>query len=127
MAVVPNLGPVFSGGQSCSQHDLTHATSGIPLYPAFDDAFAQGATIIAPEKIKITKASSSNPGDACYARGPSRGSATGSAICAPAPAVGTVIKKGKRIGMTCDNHQGGGPHVHVAVNVEGCWGTGKQL
>jgi hypothetical protein len=60
-----NLGPCFNGGKSVLQHDLTHATSGISLYPAFDDAFSQGTTIIAPEEITVTKASSSNPGDAC--------------------------------------------------------------
>lgn len=123
---VPDLGPVFSGGKPVLKHDLTHATSGIPLYPAFDDAFAQGKQIIAPEDIEITKASSSSPGDACYAKGKSKlkwwfGHLTS------APAVGTKIAKGKPIGKVCANSYGGGPHVHVAVNVEGLWGSGKQL
>jgi hypothetical protein len=125
-AAVPNLGPVFSGGDSVLKHDLTHMTSGIPLYPAFDDAFAQGKTIVAPEQIKITKASSSSPGDACYAEGVS-GLRYWFGHLVSAPAVGTVIKKGATIGKTCENHQGGGPHVHVAVNVEKIWGAGKCM
>lgn len=124
---VPNLGPVFSGGKSVLDHDLTHATSGIPLYPAFDDAFSQGKTIIAPERIKITRASSSSPGDACYAEGTDSKLRYWFGHLATAPSVGTVIEKGKTIGKTCANNQGGGPHVHVAINVEALWGPGKQM
>lgn len=124
---VPDLGPVFSGGKSVLKHDLTHATSGIPLYPAFDDCFAAGKTIIAPEQIKVTRASSSNPGDACYAEGVKSKLQYWFGHLVSAPAVGTTINKGKTIGKVCENHQGGGPHVHVAVNVEKLWGAGKQL
>src|SRR4249919_3741336 len=59
IAVVPNLGPVFNGGQSVLRQDLTHRTSGLPndgigsVWPAFDDAFRSCAAIIAPEKIEI--------------------------------------------------------------------------
>ena len=123
---VPDLGPVFSGGKSVLKHDLTHATSGISLYPAFDDAFAQGKTIIAPEDIEVTKASSSSPGDACYAKGKS-GLQYWFGHLTSAPAVGTKIAKGKKIGVTCVNNMGGGPHVHVGVNVEKLWGAGKQM
>jgi peptidoglycan hydrolase-like protein with peptidoglycan-binding domain len=129
---VPDLGVVFKGGKTVLSHDLTHRTSGLPpndtgqYWPAFDDAFSQGVTILAPEDIEITKASSSNPGDACYAKGKSKiqywfGHLT------TAPAVGAKIAKGKKIGVTCVNNQGGGPHVHVAVNVEKLWGTGQFL
>ena len=38
---VPDLGPMFRGGKSVLYQDLTHATTGIPLYPAFDDAFSR--------------------------------------------------------------------------------------
>lgn len=123
---VPDLGPVFSGGKPMLKQDLTHATSGIEKYPAYDDAFAQGKTIIAPEDIVVTKESSSNPGDACYAEGES-GLRYWFGHLTSAPAVGTKIAKGKKIGVTCANNQGGGPHVHVAVNVEGIWGNGKVL
>jgi hypothetical protein len=123
---VPNLGPVFAGGKALTKHDLTHATSGIPLYPAFDDAFAQDCTIIAPEDLTVTKASSSSPGDACYCEGKS-GLRYWFGHLWSAPAVGVKILKGGRIGSTCENHQGGGPHVHVAINVEKLWGSGKQM
>ena len=54
-------------------HDLTHATDGIPLYPAFDDAFHQGEIIIAPESLRVCKhLTSSNPGHAIYACGGSK-------------------------------------------------------
>lgn len=123
---VPDLGPVFDGGKSVLKQDLTHATSGIDLYPAYDDAFAAGKTIIAPEDIEITKASSSNPGDACYAEGKS-GLRYWFGHLVTAPSVGVHIKKGGKVGVTCENNQGGGPHVHVALNVEKLWGSGKQM
>ena len=122
----PNLGPVFKGGRSLLKQDLTHATSGIPLYPALDDAFDEGCAVIAPEDIEITKASSSNPGDACYAEGKS-GIRYWFGHLTTAPAVGKQIKKGATIGKVCRNNLGGGPHVHVALNVEKLWGKGKEL
>src|SRR5215831_20410127 len=51
---VPDLGPVANGCQSVLDHDLTHATSGLDNYPAFDDAFSQGKAIIAPEGLVVT-------------------------------------------------------------------------
>jgi hypothetical protein len=120
------LGPTFNGGKSVLQHDCTHATSGIPLYPAFDDAFSQGTTIIAPEELTVTRASSSNPGDAFYADGKS-GLRYWFGHLDSAPPVGKKIPKGNTVGKVCKNSEGGGPHVHVAVNVERLWGSGKQL
>jgi Putative peptidoglycan binding domain len=125
-SLAPALGPMFRGGKSVLKQDLTHDTSGIPLYPAFDDAFGQGIIILAPEDIEITKASSSNPGDACYAKGKSKlqywfGHLT------VAPPVGKKIERGGTIGKVCANRLGGGPHIHVAVNVELLWGKGKQM
>lgn len=123
---VPDLGPVFSGGKSVLKQDLTHATSGIDLYPAYDDAFSEGCSIIAPEDLEVTKASSSNPGDAFYADGKS-GLRYWFGHLYVAPDVGRTFKKGAKLGETCENHQGGGPHCHVALNVEKLWGSGKQL
>jgi peptidoglycan hydrolase-like protein with peptidoglycan-binding domain len=123
---VPDLGPVFSGGKSVLNQDLTHATSGIPLYPAFDDAFAEGVTIIAPEDLEVVRDSSSNPGDAFYALGKS-GLQWWFGHLVSAPKVGTKITKGKALGKTCPNNVGGGPHVHVGINVEKIWGAGKQM
>lgn len=124
--ILPPLGSVTPGGKSVLNHDCTHATSGIPLYPAFDDAFSEGKTIIAPEPITITRESSSRPGDACYADGVS-GIRYWFGHLATAPRPGTRFSKGAKIGVTCRNNIGGGPHVHVGVNVEKLWGKGKQL
>lgn len=124
--VVPDLGPVVAGGQTVLEHDLTHATSGIPLYPAFDDAFREGAVIIAPEDLTVTKASSSRPGDACYAQGAS-GIRYWFGHLAYAPEPGTRIRKGATVGRTCENHIGGGPHVHLGINVEKLLGVGREL
>jgi hypothetical protein len=123
---VPDLGPIVKGGKSVLKQDLTHPTSGILLYPAFDDAFSQGVTIIAPEDIEITKASSSNPGKACYAKGKS-GLQYWFGHLTASPTVGKKIPKGGKVGVTCENNIGGGPHVHLGVNVEKLWGSGKQM
>ena len=88
--------------------------------------FAQGKTIIAPEDLEITKASSSSPGDACYALGKS-GLQYWFGHLVLAPEVGKKIAKGGTVGKVCANSLGGGPHVHVAVNVEGLWGAGAQM
>lgn len=123
---VPDLGPMWSGGLSVLDHDLTHATSGIPLYPAFDDAFVEGRTIIAPEDLEVVRSSSSNPGLAFYAIGPSR-LAYWFGHLDRTHSPGTKFKKGKDIGKVAPNTIGGGPHTHVGVNVEALWGSGKQL
>lgn len=120
------LGPVWVGGKSVLLHDLTHATTNIPLYPAFDDAFNQGRVIVAPEDLTVTRQSSANPGEAFYATGKSkirywfghldRGQA-----------VGTKFRKGAAIGRVAANAIGGGPHVHVGLNVELLLGVGREL
>jgi len=125
---LPSLGPMFAGGQPLLQHDCTHATSGIPLYPAFDDAFGAGVAILAPEALVITRDSSSNPGDACYADGDS-GLRYWFGHLVSAPAAGRSFAKGAKLGVTVATSQGGGPHVHVGVNVERYpgWKAGEQL
>jgi hypothetical protein len=123
---VPNLGPVWRGGKSILLHDLTHATGGIPLYPAFDDAFVAGRKIIAPEALVVTKQSNSHPGDAFYAKGAS-GIRYWFGHLVSAPATGRRFRKGETIGVVLDHSVGGGPHVHVGINVEDLLGRGKQL
>ena len=122
----PVLGPVFAGGKSVLDHDCTHATGGIPLYPAFDDAFQAGRAIIAPEALEVTRASSSSPGDAFYADGDS-GLRWWFGHLVSAPSVGRTFEPAEVVGYVLDHSVGGGPHVHVGVNVERLWGTGKQL
>jgi hypothetical protein len=123
---VPDLGPVWQGGLSVLDQDLTHATSGISLYPAFDDAFVAGRDIIAPEDISVVKASSSNPGDAFYAEGKSKIDYWFGHLVS-APTVGMNFKKGARIGTVLNHNVGGGPHTHVGINVERLLGNGEQL
>lgn len=124
---VPNLGPVWRNGKSVLLHDLTHATTGIPLYPAFDDAFRQGEVVIAPEAIEvISPLTSSNPGDAFYALGRSKLRYWfGHLDRRPTP--GTKFAKGDAVGKVCANTIGGGPHVHCGINVELLLGVGRQL
>ena len=123
---VPNLGPVWIGGKSVLEHDLTHATAGIPLYPAFDDAFNQGRVVIAPEALTVTDQSGANPGEAFYCRGTSRLLYWFGHLDRSHP-TGTKFSKGASIGRVAANNIGGGPHVHVGINVELIAGDGKQL
>ena len=124
---VPALGPVSLTGKSVLLHDLTHATAGIPLYPAFDDAFSQGMVILAPEDMEvIAPLTSSQPGYAFYAKGKSRIRYWfGHLDRRPLP--GTDFKKGAAVGKVGANNVGGGPHCHVGINVELLLGEGKQL
>lgn len=123
---VPNLGPVFGGGKSVLEQDLTHPTGGIPLYPAFDDAFREGIFILAPEDLVVTRGSSSRPGDAFYATGKSKIRYWFGHL-AVAPAVGKKFRKGEVMGKVGPNDVGGGPHVHVGLNIELLVGLGRQL
>jgi hypothetical protein len=125
---VPNLGPMSSGLASVLDRDLTHATSGIPLYPAFDDVFTAGAILLAPEGMDVTRQSSSSPGCAFYADGDS-GLRWWFGHLTATPSVGRRYAKGDKIGNVYDTDAGGGPHVHVGVNVERYpgFGTGDQL
>lgn len=124
--VLPDLGPVTPGGKSVLAHDLTHATDGIPYYPAFDEAFWVGAPIIAPEDLTVTRPSSSRPGQAFYATGVSSIRFWFGHLDRTHPA-GVRFGKGQLVGRVAPNHVGGGPHCHVGVNVELLWGPGRQL
>jgi len=122
---VPNLGPLEAGGASLLDFALSHDTSGIPLYPASDTVWTKGTTIIAPEDITISKASSSNPGCACYADGVS-GCRYWFGHMTSALAVGTKVKKGGKVGVV-GSFSGYTPHLHCGFNVEKLWGTGKEM
>jgi hypothetical protein len=124
-AKVPAWGPVESGGVSLLDFALSHDTTGIALFPATDTIWTKGTTILAPEKLEVYKASSSSPGDACYCEGES-GIRFWFGHMTSAPAVGTVIGKGKKVGVV-GAWSGYTPHCHIGVNVEKLWGTGKEL
>jgi hypothetical protein len=121
----PDLGPLEKGGASLLDFALSHATSGIALHPATDTVWTKGTVIIAPEKLTIYKASSSSPGDACYAEGVS-GIKYWFGHMVEAPPVGKVISKGGTIGKV-GAWSGYTPHLHCGVNVENLWGKGKEL
>lgn len=123
---LPDLGPVCVGGRSVLEHDCTHPTGGIALYPAFDDAFQEGRTVVAPEPLTVTRPSSSHPGLAFYADGES-GIRYWFGHLDRTHMAGTKFRKGTSVGKVTRNTVGGGPHVHVGVNVERLWGRGKQL
>lgn len=123
---LPSLGPLWIPGKSVLDHDLTHATSGIPLYPAYDDAFAQGTVILAVEPMTVFRQSSANPGKAFYAKGKS-GLRYWYGHLDRTHAVGTRFAKGDAVGKVAANALGGGPHVHLGINAELILGAGKQF
>jgi hypothetical protein len=124
--VVPSLGPIYNGGASILIHDLTHETDGVDFYPAFDDAFARGTGIIAPERLTVFQSSSSNPGHAFYCLGVSQLRYWFGHLDRDQP-IGRVFQRGDLLGKVAANSVGGGPHCHCGVNVELLWGIGKQL
>lgn len=127
LPAVPDLGPMWVGGNSVLDQKLTHYTSGIPLFPAFDDAFVGGRSLIAPEDMIVdTKLTSSNPGMAIYTTGKS-GIRYWIAHMDRNHKLGTKFKKGQFIGKVLSHSVGGGSHVHVGMNVEALWGKGKQM
>lgn len=115
---VPALGPIYRGGRSLLLQDLTHETSGIDGYPAFDDGWRAGLAVIAPERLTVTQQSGSQGGDAFYARGDSTieywvGHLTRS------PATGTVFAKGATMSqIAAIPPSQGGPHVHTGINAK---------
>lgn len=123
---LPPLGAVCAGGKPVLDQDCTHATSSLPFYPAFDDAFGAGRGVIAPEPLVVTRTGTAKPGAAFYADGAS-GIRWWFGHLVSAPQVGKRFAKGDQVGVTAQNTVGGGPHVHVGVNVERIWGTGRQL
>jgi hypothetical protein len=125
-SAVPNLGPVWKGGKSILLQDCTHPTDGLDHYPAFDDAFVAGREIIAPEGLEVVKDSSSKPGDAFYAKGKS-GLRYWFGHLVKAPTVGSKFRKGETMGVVLDHNIGGGPHVHVGINIEDLCGAGIEL
>ncbi len=127
---LPAIGPVVRGGRSVLNASLTHNTDGIPLYPAFDDGWAVGRAVIAPEPlVVISPYTSANPGAAFYARGDSKlrywfGHLSSS------PRIGRKFAKGEQVGVIAPQYRPDGSanhHVHIGVNVELLLGSGKSL
>ena len=118
------LGPVETGGQGVRDHDLTHATSGIPLYPAFDDVWYAGRNVLAPEPLTVTRTGGASHGVAFYADGDS-GLRWWFGHLTSSPPVGKRFALGQVIGQVAAHPDA--PHVHVGINVEHLWGSGQQM
>lgn len=111
------LGPIVAGGVSVLLHDLTHATAGVPGFPAFDDGFGDvGRAVIAPENCVVYKDSSAQGGDAFYLQGVSKIQYWVGHV-AYAPPVGKRFAKGDKLGTIARiPASDGGPHVHLGIN-----------
>ncbi len=109
---VPDLGPLYVGGASVLQHQLTHNTDGIPYYPAYDDGWVLGRAVLAVEDLVVTKASSANYGDAFYASGKSKLQYWYGHLNV-APGVGHEFKKGQVVGVIGWQPT---PHVHLGID-----------
>lgn len=120
------LGPVYPGGKSVLEQDLTHATDGLPLYPAWDDGFQFGLPVLAPEDLTVTRASHSKPGEAFYATGKSQ-LAYWFGHLASAPPTGKRFKRGETMGFILKQSPVSKSHVHVGLNIELIAGPGKEL
>jgi hypothetical protein len=118
------LGPVEAGGQGVRDHDLTHATSGIPLYPAFDDVWYAGRNVLAPEPMVVTRTGGASHGVAFYADGDS-GLRWWFGHLNASPPVGRSFSRGQVVGQVAAHPDA--PHVHVGINVERLWGTGQEM
>jgi len=119
-----DLGPVEAGGQGVREHDLTHATSGIPCYPAFDDVWYAGRNVIAPEPLTVTRTGGASHGVAFYADGDS-GLRWWFGHLVSSPSVGRRFSRGQVVGQVAAHPDA--PHVHVGINVERLWGSGQQM
>lgn len=106
-------------GKPILEHDLTHATGGLPGYPAFDDGFRAGRVVIAPEPMRITRHGRArrrdgNPnGQSVYATGSSGIRYWFGHVANPSP-VGTTVKRGERFATISSNHEA--PHLHVGID-----------
>lgn len=123
------VGPIQPGPfVSLIDMSLTHATSGIPLFPAVDTAWGGGGgvMVIAPESCIVdTKDTSSSPGEAVYLTGASKLRYWVAHIDRDWP-LGHRFARGEVIGRTLPI-PGSSDHAHIGVNAEALIGTGKQL
>src|SRR5688572_23733399 len=113
---LPALGKVDEEGRSILDMDFTHQTTGLG-WPAFDTNFGAGDTFLAPEDMVVdTKDSSAHPGEAIYCTGKS-GIRYWFAHLQQDHPLGTRFKKGQVVGKTIATNIGGGPHLHLAINI----------
>lgn len=116
--VIPQLGPIYRGAYAVSvmQHSLTHRTSGIDYFPAFDDGWVAGRDVIAPEPVEVYEQSSSAGGDAFFCRGESKMKYWFGHL-AVAPSNGRDFAKGEKMGdIAWLPYHLGSSHVHCGID-----------
>lgn len=115
---IPDLGPIYRGTYAVSimQHSLTHRTSGIPFFPAFDDGWVAGRDVIAPEDLEVYEQSGSAGGDAFFCRGKSTIKYWFGHLAFSQPN-GAKFSKGEKIGDIAwlPTHLGSS-HVHCGID-----------
>lgn len=125
---IPQLGPVVPGGMRVLDHDLTHATGGLPGFPAFDDGFSAGQLVIAPEPVQVTQLGRARRRDgrpnglSLWATGAS-GIVYWMGHVARPVTVGTRAKLGGRLAIVSANHES--PHLHVGIDASAL--IGREL
>lgn len=122
---MPDLGPLYVGGASVLQHQLTHNTDSsldpsdgpydlAEFYPAYDDGWISGRTVLAIEDLVVTRSSSANPGDAFYATGKSSIRYWYGHLIS-APGVGREFRKGEPVGSIAFQPNDRS-HVHLGID-----------
>jgi hypothetical protein len=113
-AALPVMGPLYVGGTSVLNNQLTHNTDGIPYFPAYDDGWVAGRAVLAVEDLVVDSVvTSSSPGEAFYATGVSKmrfwyGHLTSH------PPYGHHYKRGETVGWIYN--QGWKSHVHLGID-----------
>ena len=113
---VPSLGPVVAGDKSLSLCQLSHKTSGIEQYIAFDSGWRAGKAVLAPELLTVTRQSSAAGADAFYATGISELKYWFGHVNNP-PSNGSKFQRGEKLCVIADiapSH--GGPHLHLGID-----------
>jgi len=114
---VPSLGPLYSGGSSPMSRSLTHRTSGLAgdrgsVWPAYDDGWIIGRTILAVEDMTVIEQSGSAGGDAFFTKGESKLEYWYGHLAWTQPN-GRDFERGEPIGKIASMARA---HVHLAIS-----------
>jgi hypothetical protein len=115
---IPQLGPLYVGGASALANDLTHRTDGLEgvegsVWPAYDDGWIIGRTILAVENIEVYEQSSSLGGDAFFAKGESKLRYWHGHLASPVPWTGKTFRRGEPVGRIASMARA---HTHLGIN-----------
>lgn len=126
--VYPQLGPLTASGKSLLDHDLTHATGGLPGFPALDTGWYAGCPLLAPEVIEVTghgrarRRDGKPNGLSVHATGASGIRYWFGHVARPAK-VGAKLPLGAVVAYVSANHEE--PHGHVGVDARAI--IGREL